>query len=118
MYTCPLHQWFSISNPCPSCVRTIPSTSTNYFIINPTPEVGKTMEEILEKAANERLFDNLSNGNQIVTLRIAKILQAMSEWASLQCESKDAEIKELREKLEKSEHTNNYYDSIKIGKQA
>jgi len=40
MYTCQLHSWQSISNPCPSCVRTIPSTTTNDFIVNPTPEVG------------------------------------------------------------------------------
>jgi len=38
----------------------------------------------------------------------------MAEYA----EEINKEIKELREKLEKSEHTNNYYDSIKIGKQA
>lgn len=41
MYTCQIHNWQSVSSPCPACVRTIPSTTTNDFIINPTPEVGE-----------------------------------------------------------------------------
>ena len=65
-----------------------------------TPEVGKTIEEIFDR--KYEIYRNLENNPPIPLLAKTMILQAMSEWAAIQCEAKDAEIKELREKLGES----------------
>jgi len=91
MYICILHNWQSISSPCPSCVRTIPSTTTEYRVWNepepesepPTPEVGKGIEEILDKHLSGFTWIHWSKNNA---------MNAMSEWAAIQCAELESSI--------------------------
>ena len=75
----------------------------------PTPEVGKGMEEVLhnilvEDAAKLLLHDTvcnrLHNGISYEMVRKDLVPLAMSEWEAIQCEAKDAEIERLTKQYE------------------
>lgn len=119
MYTCSLHQWQSSDYPCPPCQQTVTTTLTEFHTGGycphclkakchckclenqmAIPKVGKTINS----------NDWLINEGYSVSFPITRstLADILTRYSALQCE---AEIKELREALEKWKQVHDDFDT-------